>query len=233
MPLHPTASGIGPELHSAIRHVDTAVTGIAERTGTAEEKETDMPKTSRAFFYLTDLPYRWGRSLPEITGGTLAGRLNLLVPIAPVQCGIERTSGIARLRAKDVARLFQPRSNPVSALPPVNAVVHNERATARTIDPDCEARDVAVEYLVVAPHFWRCTANCFLVYFQFCRHLISLVEVAIRRRFAPLSSSTTPSAPEFRNKPTKEGMGLFRKARNRDERVPLGKRAYPGLAGLL
>lgn len=67
-----------------------------------------MPKISRAFFYLTDLPTRWGRSLPEIAGWALAGRLNLMVPIAPVQCGIERESGIVRVRAEDVARLFHP-----------------------------------------------------------------------------------------------------------------------------
>jgi len=60
------------------------------------------------FFYLTELPIRWGRSLPEITGWALAGRLNLMVPIAPVQCGIERVSGIVRVRAEDVARLFHP-----------------------------------------------------------------------------------------------------------------------------
>ena len=67
-----------------------------------------MPKISRAFFYLTELPFRWGRSLPEITGWALAGRLNIMVPIAPVQCGIERASGIVRVRAEDVARLFHP-----------------------------------------------------------------------------------------------------------------------------
>ena len=67
-----------------------------------------MPKISRAFFYLTELPIRWGRSLPEITGWALAGRLNIMVPIAPVQCGIERASGIVRVRAEDVARLFHP-----------------------------------------------------------------------------------------------------------------------------
>ena len=60
-----------------------------------------MPKISRAFFYLTELPIRWGRSLPEITGWALAGRLNIMVPIAPVQCGIERASGIVRVRAED------------------------------------------------------------------------------------------------------------------------------------
>jgi hypothetical protein len=108
VPLCSTASGFGPEPHSAIRHADTAVAGIAERTGAAEKKETDMPKISRAYFYLTDLPYRWGRSLPEITGWALSGRLNLLVPIAPVQCGIERTSGIVRVRAEDLAQLFHP-----------------------------------------------------------------------------------------------------------------------------
>ena len=67
-----------------------------------------MPKISKAFFYLTELPDRWGRSLSEIAGWALAGRLNLMVPITPVKCGSESTCGIVRVRAEDVARLFHP-----------------------------------------------------------------------------------------------------------------------------
>lgn len=67
-----------------------------------------MPKISKAFFYLTELPTRWGRSLSEIAGWALAGRLNLMVPIAPVKCGAESASGIVRVPAEDVARLFHP-----------------------------------------------------------------------------------------------------------------------------
>lgn len=66
-----------------------------------------MPKISKAFFYLTELPFRWGRSLPEIGGWALAGRLNLMVPISPVKCGEQRLTGIVRVPAEDVARLFQ------------------------------------------------------------------------------------------------------------------------------
>lgn len=112
VPLCSRASGIGPEPHSAIRHADTAVPGIAECTSAAEQEETYMPKISRPFFYLTELPARWGRSLSEIAGWALAGRLNLMVPIAPVQCGTERASGIVRVQAEDVARLFHP-DNPI------------------------------------------------------------------------------------------------------------------------
>ncbi len=67
-----------------------------------------MPNISRAFFYLTELPARWGRSLSEIAGWALAGRLNLMIPITPVKCGSESTCGIVRVRAEDVARLFHP-----------------------------------------------------------------------------------------------------------------------------
>ena len=67
-----------------------------------------MPNISKAFFYLTELPDRWGRGLSEIAGWALAGRLNLMVPIAPVKCGSESTCGIVRVRAEDVARLFHP-----------------------------------------------------------------------------------------------------------------------------
>jgi hypothetical protein len=66
-----------------------------------------MPKISKAFFYLTELPFRWGRGLPEIGGWALAGRLNLMVPISPVKFGEQRLTGIVRVPAEDVARLFQ------------------------------------------------------------------------------------------------------------------------------
>jgi hypothetical protein len=104
----PIASGIGPEPHVAIRHVDIAVPGFAERNSAAEQEETDMPNISRAFFYLTDLPNRWGRSLSEVGGWALAGRLNLMVPIPPVKCGDQTATGIVRVLAEDVARLFHP-----------------------------------------------------------------------------------------------------------------------------
>ncbi|SNS30458.1 hypothetical protein [Antarctobacter heliothermus] len=67
-----------------------------------------MPKISKAFFYLTELPSRWGRSLSEIGGWALAGRLNLMVPISPVKYGDQTLTGIVHVPAEDVARLFQP-----------------------------------------------------------------------------------------------------------------------------
>lgn len=84
-----------------------------------------MPKISKAFFYLTELPCRWGRSLPEIGGWALAGRLNMMVPISPVKCGDQRLTGIVRVPAEDVARLFQP-----------DSLVHHAYAVSRFIPAD-------------------------------------------------------------------------------------------------
>ena len=67
-----------------------------------------MPKIAKAYFYLTDLPARWDHSLSEIAGWALAERLTLMIPIVPVTCGDVVVTGIVRVPAPDIARLFHP-----------------------------------------------------------------------------------------------------------------------------
>lgn len=71
-----------------------------------------MKDISKAFFHLKELPLRWGRSLSEIAGWALDGRLNIILPIGPVRCGDRAVAGIVRLPATDIARLFQADAAP-------------------------------------------------------------------------------------------------------------------------
>lgn len=130
-----------------------------------------MPKISKAFFYLTELPVRWNRSLSEIAGWTLAERLNLLVPITPVKCGDRNVAGIVRLPAADVARLFLP-SHDHEAPCAVTRIMHSDSLEpmqisepaigieVRVCDLMLDATEVSEfeqvnELLSIGPKTWR------------------------------------------------------------------------------
>lgn len=65
-----------------------------------------MPKITKSYYLLADLPARWGCSLADIGGWALAGRLQIMMPIGPVKCGAEIVAGMVMISATDIARLF-------------------------------------------------------------------------------------------------------------------------------
>lgn len=65
-----------------------------------------MPKITKSYYLLADLPARWGCSLADIGGWALAGRLQIMMPIGPVKCGAEIVAGMVMISATDIARLL-------------------------------------------------------------------------------------------------------------------------------
>jgi hypothetical protein len=66
-----------------------------------------MSLPPRAFFSLTEAAARWGCTPADIAGWALAGRLEIVTGIPPVQCGSETIAGVVAVPASDILPVFR------------------------------------------------------------------------------------------------------------------------------